>query len=831
MANEMVITDLGLAEIGNASAGGLLLQITKFRIGQGTNPALGSDTDLGDPLLTLSTITSIEVISDGKAKFTLTLSENLPGVTSDITFTEVGIYTPSNVMFARGLFDTPITKAPGMGVQLVVVLSTTRCDLTHIDVSVGTLTSIPSIPYVRNLPDPADSMHNVIAVMDLGHNPIDEYSGSLAVKYGAAGEYWAFVGHDLIYFGPVDSEGLVTLPTEFKITALSNMLDLPDGEKLVIQVVSGNGQGQTRRCSYNATDKKFIECENKAYTPPISAGATNPSYVAVWMKSASIGDALASVSIPPPPPGFPDYVLIAGDNGPEWSPVPLPDNADDAAALYHPPSALRFKSFTWTANGKDTNFKVPSLNATSGASQLPEDICYTFVTVQGILQTRQSYELIKREYSVPPSNSILYEVIVVFSEAPPFGSDIELWYSYRETGTSARIVAKTFSLGRNLLAVTDRKYYLTEDGNVSNPATDIPASSSDVFVSLGGVKQFVSSYTYSDTSSPAPYIEFTEAPPAGVDIEVTTMLAKSVSSGINETTLVLNNDFYSYDNDITDVELSELPTPPTPGELVNSYVFVNISGIYLHRTKYNVIGNRIMFSSPIPKKRAISVTVFQNIVSTGSAATNIAGLVVDGLMSSDYLYLLRHNARPIRVPIPRLNLRSGKGISISGSYPYLTISQATNTQDQKQRSPIKYNNLYSQDDVDEIIYSYRLSYTNSVVVMLSADFSARLGPGFSTKDGREYIEYSVGIRSGATREPPYGRKMKGTGEAGFCYLGQDSDFAYANASISDSYEFLLEDNQGKYVDVIARMRVVNANVSESHSFLSVNFNLLVFNVT
>jgi hypothetical protein len=151
--------------------------------------------------------------------------------------------------------------------------------------------------------------------------------------------------------------------------------------------------------------------------------------------------------------------------------------------------------------------------------------------------------------------------------------------------------------------------------------------------------------------------------------------------------------------------------------------------------------------------------------------------------------------------------------------------------DKKQRSPIKYNNLYSQDDVDEIIYTYRLSYTNSIVVMLSADFSARLGPGFNTKDGREFIEYAVGIRSGATREPSYGRKIKGTGEAGFCYLGVDSDFAYANATISDSYEFLIDGDQGKYVDVVARMRVVNANVSEAHSFLSVNFNLLVFNQT
>jgi hypothetical protein len=832
-SNEMIITNEGLAQISNASAGGLLLQITKFRVGSGVTPPSPSDTDLAIPLLTLTTITSIEVVSDGAAKFTLTMNENLPGISADLTLNEVGIYTPSNVMFARGTFKSPIIKSPGIGIQLVVLVKTTQCDLSTIDISVGIETSLPSTPYVRNLPDPANSMHNVVAVMDLANNPASDHSGSLAIKYGAGGDMWGFVGYDLVYFGPVDASGLVTIPTEFKISSLSSRLTIANDEAFLVQAVSGLGSGQTRRCKFRASDAKFYEAENKPFSPPVTATLAGQTTVAVWMKTGSVGGALSGPVIPPLPTDHPDYVLTVGNSGidPEWLPVSAGNGAKDSVSLYYPPSKLTFKSYSWTSSGKDTNFKVPSFAATSTTTQLPENICYTFVSVQGILQTRQAYELLKREYSVPPSGTVMYEVIVLFSEAPPFGSEVELWYAYRETGTSSRIIAKTFLSSKNLVQASDRKFHLTQDGNLSSPATDIPTDASELFVSVGGIKQFIGTYSYSAVASPAPFIEFTEAPPAGVEIEVTTLLSKDSTSGVNETTLFVNNDYFSYDNDITDIELSEVPTPATPGEAVNSYVFVNVSGIYLHRSKYNIIGNRVMFSSPIPKKRAISLTLVKNVLSTGSESSNINGLVVDGLMSSDYLYLLRHNSKPVRVPIPRLNLRSGKGISISGSYPYLTISTAATEASKKQRSPIKYNNLYSQDDVDEIIYTYRLSYTNSIVVMLTADFSARLGPGFNTKDGREYIEYAVGIRSGATREPAYGRKIKGTGESGFCYLGQDSDFAYANASISDSYEFLIEGGQGRYVDVVARMRVVNGNVSESHSFLSVNFNLLVFNVT
>jgi hypothetical protein len=834
--NAMVITNAGLAEAANASAGGFLISVNSFRVGTDTTPAAVTDTDLKAPIITLNTIRNVQVVSNGAVRFTLFLAGDLNTTVWNIY--EVGLLTASGVLFARGVFTLPVVKPVGVAIQIIAVVMATHCDLSTIDINVGMDNSIPSVAHVYDLPTPDISMHNLISVMDQNLNSMGDLSGGLAVKYGGSStNRWGFSGYDLIYEGGVDAAGFsVSNPTSFFIAALTSRLSFADGERLLVQIVSGSGSGQVRRVAYRKASNRFEECENHNFNTLVASGA-NASRIVVWKASGSNASSLGP-QLPPLPDNSDDYVLTVYNKtlGPKWLPVSASNNGGGGTVngvnLYYPPSRIIFKSYMWTSDGKETSYMVPA-NFSTGATSAkpPEDICYTFVTVQGILQTRQSYELLRREYSVPPTGTLMYESIVQFSESPPKGSDIELWFAYRETGGSYYTKVQTFSLGSTLIPDGARKFFLTIDGSVTSAgaAKDVPLTNDGLFVSIGGIKQFNSSFTYNSNGSPCPFIEFLEAPPPGVPIEVSTLFSKASNPGVNESTVIINNDFYSYDTEITDVELSESLTSLRAGELVNNYVFVNVSGIYLHRDRYNVIGNRILFSSPIARKRPISVTLIKNVVSEGSNTSNLLGVVTDGMMSSDYLYLLRHNTLPVKIPVPRLTLKSGKGINISGSFPNLTVSVVTPSTTTKTRSPSRHTNLYTQEDVEEIIYTYRLPYTVSIVASLTADFSARLGPGFMTTSGREYIEYSVGVRTGAAREPAYGRRIKGTGEAGFCYLGHNAEYAYANASISDSYEFNV-DNQGGYVDVVARMRVVNAVVSEVHSYLSVNFNLVIFSV-
>ena len=128
----------------------------------------------------------------------------------------------------------------------------------------------------------------------------------------------------------------------------------------------------------------------------------------------------------------------------------------------------------------------------------------------------------------------------------------------------------------------------------------------------------------------------------------------------------------------------------------------------------------------------------------------------------------------------------GNGIQVSGNFPNYTISSITNTSIRNIETR-RFANLYSLDNVEEIIYTYPFDFAIDTIVMVTVDFSMRLGPGFKSTDGGEYIEYVLGFKTQGVTEPPYGRRVKGTGIAGFSYL-TGAQTAFANASISQSFE-------------------------------------------
>lgn len=774
MNDILVITQSGLNAAANANAGGFLIDILQFKIGDSTIAPTTSDTDIKGDILYAGNIAFVEVASEATARFTCDLPAEILGVTTDLSLKEIGLYLDSNVMFARGVFSNPPIKMPGIALRISAIITATNCDLTVINVGIGEFSSIPATAFVRRLPNPALCQHNAIAVLDQADNPVAQYSGSIAIRYGAGNSRWGFIGYDLVYNGNPDGFGIT--PSTLTIDMLTSHVTFLDNETVIIQVITGPGVGESRRFRYQELNKNFVEAEDSPFTSVSIA-----SVIAVWKKQGGISSTFYG-DLLPPRKGIPkDWVLICGDpdpKKPEWAPPYT--GGDSITTLYYPPSRLVFKLIYLTGDGKKFDF---DLNLTD--NMFPENVCYTLVSLQGILQTRQAYEIRGTK--------------IVFSEPPNPGMAIEIWLAYREVSSGNRIKCQTFPFVISATTV----YKLV--------GSDLPLTKENIFVSLGGLKQFNNSYNYDATTNE---LTFTELPPEGTKMEVTTLTSMTVDGYSSH---LHNYDFYSTDTDLTELPLAEVPES-------KEYIFINVSGIYLHRDNYSLQGNRVILSSFIKKGRPISVTLVKNKIATGTLATNLSGVVVDGLLNVDNLQLIRHNAYPVIIPLPRLIVKGGPGIDVKGEYPYYTISSSL-ADGLKSSSSSRFSTLHSSEDSEEIMYTYRLHYTESILVQVTADFSARLGPGFMSTNGGEYIEYVIGFRLAGNREPVYGRRIKGSGHGGFSYL-TGSEFAYANASLSQIFDFILDNNPSGYVDLIAKMRVKNGRISDYKSLLTINFNSL-----
>ena len=154
--------------------------------------------------------------------------------------------------------------------------------------------------------------------------------------------------------------------------------------------------------------------------------------------------------------------------------------------------------------------------------------------------------------------------------------------------------------------------------------------------------------------------------------------------------------------------------------------------------------------------------------------------------------MLRYNAPDFQIPNPRISLTGGTGIQVIGNYPNYTIASNIALTVQNIQTT-RLCNLYSQDNVEEIVYTYNFVYTMSMIVTVTVDFSMRLGPGFASTSGAEMIQYVLGFRTLNTSEPPYGRRIKGTGVAGFSNL-VGALTAYANASVTQTFELDMVNN-------------------------------------
>src|SRR5690606_2739752 len=116
------------------------------------------------------------------------------------------------------------------------------------------------------------------------------------------------------------------------------------------------------------------------------------------------------------------------------------------------------------------------------------------------------------------------------------------------------------------------------------------------------------------------------------------------------------------------------------------------------------------------------------------------------------------------------------------------------------------------DSSMELALSYRIEFNSDVLVHLTADFEARLGPGFSSTSGMEKIEFVLTERTLGTKEADFGRDQVGSGESGFSVTAQNTNtIAKANASQGKSFRIVASNYKQKFVEVVAKVRIADAS--------------------
>lgn len=250
----IVTTDTGLNAIANAAQGGFLISFEKFAVTAFPDPVLNTgDVELQGNVLYEGQIDTIEVISNSTVRLTLTVPSGFPA-SGQWNLTEVGVYLKSGELFAHGKFTKPFEKTPEFGLKTYVYVTAARLGEV-INITVSENMSLPSTPFVRGLQAPSTFLNNVCVVLDEHDDPDGFHSAGLAVKYGQGSLNWAFLGYDRVFNGKPDivsSVELFSIDIEQKGGAWLN-----DGERVIAQVVSGPGVGESRRCRYNKINGSF----------------------------------------------------------------------------------------------------------------------------------------------------------------------------------------------------------------------------------------------------------------------------------------------------------------------------------------------------------------------------------------------------------------------------------------------------------------------------------------------------------------------------------------------------------------------------------------------
>uniref|UniRef100_A0AB39CDF1 Tail fiber protein n=1 Tax=Pseudomonas phage HRDY3 TaxID=3236930 RepID=A0AB39CDF1_9VIRU len=766
MTDKLVLLDAGEQALNNASAGGILIKPVSFKMGDSDLYASSTQhTDIVGNYICGGQIHHVETLSARVCRFVLTIDTR--GLTQPTIVKETVVFFEGNVAFGRAVFSKPYTLNPDEPVRLSVVLATSRADLTTINVSVGEHESIPATAFVYMLPSPANSDFNVISVLNGKRNPDGTSSPVLAKRYGAGSFQWSFSDHLRVFNGTPAS----ATSTTFKITS---SLEWAADEQVLVHVVAGSGEGQTRRYRWNAGAKEFRDPDARAL--PNLAQAT----IAIWKMvttSTTTGGGGGNLVIPGTDEIPQDWVLTPGADGTlVWQPPKAASRI--ISTLYTGPSKLDVNALNFMGTGDVARYSTGELVA--------ENANYIYPAVGLTSQHRSAFQLSASELE--------------FAENIPSQVPVDLRVFTKSPSTGTRAVFTTLDFVGDGSTV---EYDLGQ--SVDSPA--------HVFCFVASTLQPITTYSIDNTTNKLRMIGPVEA---GLDIEfrlLSYVQETGYSTRVVTKTYITSGETY----------FLKLPTKPQSIE----QVFVSQSGAHIHEFNYTLIDDALVFTASLESDVEVEVMVFENIQSQGSEQTGLNGIVIDGYVSNKNLVLLRHGAAPVELPIPAPKIAVGDGLNIDTSTGTAMISlndDAFPSMRNFRKWSVDKAFKNSADAV--IVQTITLSPNQASIYQVVADFSAKLGPGYQSAEGTENIEFVIGTRSAQSKEPEFGRQIRGTGQAGVISNNSSGGTAYANASMTQLFQIDPENHTADTIDIVAKMRVNNANTAQFGVLLTINLNII-----
>lgn len=561
------------------------------------------------------------------------------------------------------------------------------------------------------------------------------------------------------------------------VTPTANGFDAPlvgfqNNEVLIAHCAAGTGLAKTRRLRYDEVSSAFVELDGKPF------GINGSSIISVWKRLDGNNVLVNPCNYPPNMTDIPeDYVITRGLGGcPVWAPPK--QTANIISTLYISPGKLKIERVNFTGNDRESRYVINNVFT---------DINHVYTAVGSVTQHRSAFDVQGSELE--------------YSENIPSGAmvDIRAFNKVAGTGTYLDIVPHHFK----------------GDGQRTRfPLSLVPESIDDTFVFIRGGLQAYSSYNYDPVSNE---IVLNEPIDAGLEVELN-VLKHTQRDGYS--TRIVTHTFVTYGNTL----FFELPIYPQNKD----QVWISMSGTHIHSDLYNLVDNKIVLQGAIPGSIEVECFIFENVKAEGTKNTNLVGMVMDATLTHKALRLHRHDRPDVILRIPTVSLKSGKGIRVSGQHPNYTIENLIGEQ-LTADTVFKLNFLEKKANSEELIVVRRIKVESDLLLQVTCDFNAQLGPGFLTAEGNEIIEYVVGFRTTSAIEPEYGRQIRGTGKAGFSLIKEGlSEFAYANSSLTQSYTLSKVNIPAGYIDVVCKMRVRNSVISRYETLLFLNVNIMGF---
>lgn len=393
--SKTTITSVGLKAIANASAGGFKLTINTFAI---TPYRYGAEIPGETPKGQISyrgNIGAVEVLTDAHVSYECLIPTTFPQ-DGRAEFGEILLYLDTGELFAIAAANPVIVKDAGTTFSLTIVAAAAKHGGV-ISVQVSDKSNLARTG-INSLPSAKDTSTNALAITDAGLD-LDaqtDYS-SIAIRLDSNGGEWAFTGHKKVC---TSTPEVVLSNHGFVLEPAYNGFWLNDGESVICQIISGSGEGQVRKFTYNKSlggTAHIWECDVNS---PL-LGLSLDSVFAIWRDSNVLPDRRGIAS---------SHVLFAGENNHSAS-------WDTSAPI---PGKLALKTHQWTALRNQYQFEIPDLIPKSYSSKVN-----TLLFIDGDLQ--------------PFNNYSFYGNLLITANLPQ-NSNISLYVFYREDSEGGQVV-------------------------------------------------------------------------------------------------------------------------------------------------------------------------------------------------------------------------------------------------------------------------------------------------------------------------------------------------------------------------------------------------------